>query len=80
MSNLYKEIDDYIDLLEKNSQKVFASKIRNAERGGSMAPEILGMVSVELKEYPKYLGDKDASLKLVAVSLLDKINVWFKQY
>ena len=80
MNNLYKEIDDYIDALEQKSYTEFAGKIKDAKLSGCMASEILGLVSLELKDYSRFLSEKDEVLIQTVVELLDKINAWFKLY
>ena len=45
-----------------------------------MASEILGLVSLELKDYSRFLSEKDEVLIQTVVELLDKINAWFKLY
>lgn len=80
MSNLYKEIDDFVDALNAKGYNEFAAKIREAKLGGSMASEIMGLVSLELKECSKHLCGQDESLAKTGAVLLGKINEWLSRY
>ena len=71
-------IDNYIQNLRSKNYKEYATMIEEAQLSGSMASEILGLVSLELKKCHKEIDKSDQGLIDEANNILVEINKIFK--
>ena len=71
---LYREIDLFTKLLEDNGHYQYAADVREAKLSGSMSSEVIGLVSLELKEGSRKLDQGHDHLIAIAEELLVKID------
>lgn len=72
--DIYKEIDSFSKELAANNYQSFAEALKNAKFSGSVASEILGLVSLELRKFIPRIKKEDQILLSKATDLLKAIE------